>query len=259
MLRTSFEERRQIERLPREELARRQLARLQSLFSEVVPRNRFYAEKFARVKCLPLDSLDQLQELPFTFKEELVTAPHPSEFAANLTYSLDRYVRYHHTSGTRGRAMPVLDTAADWQWWIDCWQFVLDAADVGPSDRAVLAFSFGPFIGFWSAHDALAQRGGMVIPSGGMNTLSRLDLIRRTAATALFCTPSYALRLAEVAKENRIDPASLDVRKIIVAARGAAADRGGLECRPHRSFGRVGNRPLGVWRSRGARPLYSRT
>jgi phenylacetate-CoA ligase len=217
MLRTSFEERRQIERLSREELARRQLTRLHSLFSEVVPRNRFYSEKFARVKYLPLESLEQLEELPFTFKEELVTAPHPSEFAANLTYSLDRYVRYHHTSGTRGRAMPVLDTAADWQWWIDCWQFVLDAADIGPSDRAVLAFSFGPFIGFWSAHDALAQRGGMVIPSGGMNTLSRLDLIRRTAATALFCTPSYALRLAEVAKENRIDPASLEVRKIIVA------------------------------------------
>ena len=50
--------------------------------------------------------------------------------------------------------MPVLDTAEDWQWWIECWQFVLDAAEVGPEDRALLAFSFGPFIGFWSAHDA---------------------------------------------------------------------------------------------------------
>jgi phenylacetate-CoA ligase len=134
-----------------------------------------------------------------------------------LTYPLSRYVRYHHTSGTRGRPMPVLDTAADWQWWIDCWQFVLDAAEVTAEDRAVLAFSFGPFIGFWSAHDALAARGGMVIPSGGMRTLARVELIRRTRATALFCTPSYALRLAEVARENRIDPASLEVRKIIVA------------------------------------------
>jgi phenylacetate-CoA ligase len=57
----------------------------------------------------------------------------------------------------------------------------------------------------------------MVIPSGGMNTLSRVELIRRTRATALFCTPSYALRLAEVARENRIDPAALEVRRIIVA------------------------------------------
>jgi phenylacetate-CoA ligase len=203
---TSRDDRRRLERLPRAEMARHQLARLRKLFAEVIPQNRFYTDKFARVNCLPLESLD-----------ELGTATYASEFAANLTYPLARYVRYHQTSGTRGRPMAVLDTAADWQWWIECWQFVLDAADIGPEDRAVLAFSFGPFIGFWSAHDALAARGGMVIPSGGMNTLSRIELIRRTGATALFCTPSYALRMAEVARENRIDPASLGVRKIIVA------------------------------------------
>src|SRR5438477_3636002 len=113
--------------------------------------------------------------------------------------------------------MPVLDTAADWQWWVDCWPFILDATETGPEDRSLLAFSFGPFIGFWSAHDALVARGGMVIPSGGMHSLARIELIRRTRATALFCTPSYALRLAEVARENRIDPASLEVRRIVVA------------------------------------------
>jgi len=216
MLRTSAAERRRLEQLPRAELARHQLARLRELLTEVVPHNRFYAEKLARVD-LSLESLDDLSRLPFTFKDELVTAPQGGEFAANLTYPLERYVRYHHTSGTRGRALPVLDTAADWQWWIDCWQFVLDAAEIGAEDRAVLAFSFGPFIGFWSAHDALVARGGMVVPSGGMGTLARIELISRTRATALFCTPSYALRLAEVAQENRIDPASLDVRRIIVA------------------------------------------
>ncbi len=203
--------------MPRQELRCYQLARLQKLLTEVVPHNRFYAEKFARVECLPLESLEQLEQLPFTFKDELVTAAHGPEFAANLTYPLAHYVRYHHTSGTRGRPMPVLDTVADWQWWIDCWQYVLDAAEIGPEDRAVLAFSFGPFIGFWSAHDALVARGGMVVPSGGMNTLARVELIHRTRATVLLCTPSYALRLAEVARENHIDPAALDVRRIIVA------------------------------------------
>jgi phenylacetate-CoA ligase len=217
MLRTTRDDRRRLAQLPRSELARHQLARLQELLQEVIPHNRFYAEKFARALSLPLISLDQFEQLPFTFKDELVTAGQASDFAANLTYPLPQYVRYHHTSGTRGRAMPVLDTAADWQWWIECWQFVLDAAEIGPEDRALLAFSFGPFIGFWSAHDALVARGGMVIPSGGMNTLSRIELIRRTRATALFCTPSYALRLAEVARENRIDPASLEVQRIVVA------------------------------------------
>src|SRR5262245_21329202 len=178
--------------MPREQLREHQLARLKILLAEVVPHNHFYAEKFARVECLPLESLDQLDQLPFTFKDELATAAHGHEFAANLTYPLARYVRYHHTSGTRGRPMPVLDSATDWQWWIDCWQFVLHAAEIGPEDRAVLAFSFWPFVGFWSAHDALVARGGMVIPSGGMNTLARVELIHRTQATALLCTPSYA-------------------------------------------------------------------
>ena len=216
MLRTKHHDRRRLQGLDRDELARHQLARLLELLAHVVPHNRFYAEKLAQVE-LPLASLDDLARLPFTFKDELVTAPYAGEFAANLTWPLARYIRYHHTSGTRGRPMPVLDTPEDWQWWIDCWQFVLDAAEVGPEDRVFLAFSFGPFIGFWSAHDAAVARGAMVVPGGGMNTIARLELIRRTRATVLCCTPSYALRLAEVAEENQIDPAGLHVRRIIVA------------------------------------------
>jgi len=113
--------------------------------------------------------------------------------------------------------MVVLDTADDWQWWIDSWQFVLDAADLKPSDRAMMAFSFGPFIGFWSAYDAAVARGLLVVPGGGMNTLARLELLRTSEATVVFCTPTYALHVAEVAAEHQIDVAALAVRKLIVA------------------------------------------
>lgn len=113
--------------------------------------------------------------------------------------------------------MVVLDTDEDWQWWIDSWQFVLDAAELTEQDRVFMAFSFGPFIGFWSANDAVAARGSLVIPGGGLSTLSRLELIRSTQTTALFCTPTYALHLAEVAAENQIDIAATDVRRIVVA------------------------------------------
>ena len=216
MLRTSYDDRRRIEQMPREQLRRQQFARLTALLEEVVAHNRFYAEKLAGVS-LPLSSLDDLAKLPYTFKEELVTAPHAGEFAVNLTYPLPKYVRYHRTSGTRGRPMAVLDTAEDWQWWIDAWQYVFDAADVGPEDCVVMAFSFGPFIGFWSATDAATARGAMVVPTGGMRTLGRVETIRSTQATVICCTPSYALRMAEVAEENQINTASLRVRKIIVA------------------------------------------
>ena len=106
--------------------------------------------------------------------------------------------RFHQTSGTHGRPMVVLDTADDWQWWIECWQYVLDAAEITADDRVLMAFSFGPFIGFWSAYDALADRGCLLVPTGGVNTLGRLELARMSRATVVCCTPSYALHLAEV-------------------------------------------------------------
>ena len=216
MTRISFEERRRLERLGPTELAAHQLARLNGLLARVLPHNRFYAEKLADVR-LPLASLDQLDQLPFTFKDELQETGNGSDYAANLTFPIDRYVRYHRTSGTRGRPLIVLDTLEDWNWWIGTWQFVLDVAEIGPHDRALMAFSFGPFIGFWSAFDACTARGAMVIPTGAMSSFARLEMARAARATAMFCTPSYALHLAEVGAQHQLDVASLHIRCIVVA------------------------------------------
>lgn len=213
---TTPEQRRALEQLPREELAAYQLRRLNQMLPTLVTHNRFYSEKLAGAT-LPLPSLAELSELPCTFKEELATAPWSGEFAANLTWPLEQYVRFHRTSGTRGKPLIVLDTAEDWRWWLHCWQFILDAAEIGPEDRIVLAFSFGPFIGFWSAFEAAAARGALVVPTGGLTTLARLEMIRVTRATALFSTPSYALRLAEVAEEHQVPLQTLGVRRIVVA------------------------------------------
>ncbi|MBW3596136.1 MAG: phenylacetate--CoA ligase family protein [Planctomycetes bacterium] len=210
-----FEERRRAERLAPEELARHQVVRLNHLLDAILPHNKFYAEKLAGVR-LPLASPEDVARLPYTFKDELIGEA-PFDYAANLTYPLERYVRFHRTSGTRGRPLAVLDTAADWGWWMDVWQYVLDAAELGPEDRAAMLFSFGPFIGFWSANDALLARGCMTIPCGGLSTLARLELLRTSRATVVFCTPSYALHAAEVAAENQIEVASLEVRRIVVA------------------------------------------
>ncbi len=212
----TFEERRRLESLDRAELEQVQLQRLNQLLVQILPANEFYARKF-HGDPLPLTSLEQLAALPPTTKEELVLGDVHGNAPANRTWPLERYVRYHQTSGTHGRPMPVYDTADDWRWWVDCWQFVLDVAETTPADRAMLAFSFGPFIGFWSAHDALVARGALVIPGGGMNSRARLDLIERTAPTVLLCTPTYALHLIEVAEECGFDLAGSSVTRIIVA------------------------------------------
>ena len=210
------ETRRRLESLEGQALAEHQLARLNALLDRILPVNRFYAEKLAGVS-LPLKSIDQLSKLPLTYKDELVTAEHEGSFAANLSWPVQDYVRLHQTSGTKGRPLVVLDTAEDWHWWIDCWQHVLDAAHVSADDTVLMAFSFGPFIGFWSAYDAVASRGALVVPGGGMNTLQRLELMRTSGATAVFCTPSYALHVAEVAHDHQINLAALDVRHLVVA------------------------------------------
>ena len=209
------QERRSYEVLDRAAIQASQLKRLNQLLDSILPENQFYAEKLGSQ--LKLDDLSALSNLPFTTKAELAPTDSDSDFARNLTYDVDRYVRFHRTSGTSGRPMGVLDTATDWQWWIDTWQYVLDAASITSNDRVFMAFSFGPFIGFWSAHEAVTSRAALAIPGGGLSSEARLDLILRSNATALFCTPTYALRLAEVAAQNGVNIADSAVTRIVVA------------------------------------------
>ena len=199
----------------RKQLEADQLSRLNGLLDVIAHRNRFFAAKLAGVS-LPLASLGDLSRIPLTTKEELVEAGF-ADSPANLTFPLANYSRFHQTSGTRGRPLRVFDTAEDWQWWVTTWQWVLDAANVEPSDRALMAFSFGPFIGFWSANDALVARGCLVVPTGGMSTIQRLRVLDSTKANIVCCTPTYALRMAEVAAEQGIDLRSASVKALIVA------------------------------------------
>jgi phenylacetate-CoA ligase len=215
MIRHDAATRRRFESLDADALAAHQLRRFNALVERILPENRFYAEKLAQTP-RPLGSLEDLSAWPLTYKEELVGSA-SSAFAKNLTWPRARYSRLHQTSGTSGRPLVVLDSRDDWQWWLECWQYVFDAAEVDAGESVLLAFSFGPFIGFWSAYDAAAARGCLVVPTGSMATLARLELIRSSGAKALLCTPSYALHMAEVARQHSINTRSLGVRAIIVA------------------------------------------
>ena len=198
----------------RETIERHQLDRLNALIRQVRKRP-FYRKRLADLDS-PLSSLADLARLPVLTKRDLVadTAGQPGRI-----FDLPRssYSRLHQTSGTHGFAMPVLDTADDWNWWVRCWDHVLAAADVTSDDVAMMAFSFGPFIGFWTANDALIRRGAMVIPGGGMSSQQRLQMIGDYRCTIVCCTPTYALHLAKAAAESGIDLSGSDVRRVIVA------------------------------------------
>jgi phenylacetate-CoA ligase len=112
-----------------------------------------------------------------------------------------------------------IDTNESWQWLLDCWKAVYRAARVRPGDRVFFPFSFGPFLGFWAGFEAGHQMGLHCIPGGGMPSHTRLALIDAVGATVVCCTPTYALRLAEIAAQDWPERPLKDgpVRLLIVA------------------------------------------
>jgi phenylacetate-CoA ligase len=188
--------------------------RLDTLLAAILPRNRFYS---AKLRGVSPDA--DLASLPFTLKQELMEdqIAHPP-YGSNLTYPIDRYTRFCQTSATTtGTPMRWLDTPESWDWMIGNWTRVYQAAGVGPGDRIFFAFSFGPFLGFWVGFEAATRIGCLAIPGGGMRSAARLRTIVETSATVLCCTPTYAIRLAEVAAEENIDLSAAKVRALIVA------------------------------------------
>jgi phenylacetate-CoA ligase len=170
-----------------------------------------------------LRTWDDFARLPFTRKSDLVEdqLAHPP-FGTNLTYPLERYVRVHQTSGTSGQPIRWLDTQDSWDWWIRCWGFVLRGAGLTAADRVFFPFSFGLFIGFWAGFEGARALGALTIPGGGQDSATRLAWMERLGATALVCTPSYALHLLEVAREHGIDASKLPVRVTVHAGEPGA-------------------------------------
>ncbi len=223
------EKRKQFRMLSRGELKDLQLRKLCALVDRVRVSNAFYRKLWDEVEVGEV-SWEWFEKIPLITKDDLVntsgerqsgngeiTERNVWSLGHHHTFATHCYSRAHRTSGTHGQPMVILDTKEDWQWWLDTWQFVLDAAEVNADDRVFLAFSFGPFIGFWSAFEACQQRGSLMIPGGGLSSIARLEMIRDSQATVVGCTPSYALHLAELAEQQRFDLAKWNVRVIIVA------------------------------------------
>ncbi len=208
----------------RAEIAVHQLDRLRGGLRHVLAGNRFYQHKLAGYDFRALESLDSMRRLPFTTKAGLVAdqQAHPP-YGTNLSFPLRDYVRLHQTTGTTGQPLKILDTAESWEWWAACWETVYTAAGVSADDVVYLAFSFGPFIGFWSAYEGAKRVGALVVPGGGQTSLQRLRAIRETETTVLVCTPTYALHLAELASQEGFDLASSAVRVTIHAGEPGAS------------------------------------
>ena len=210
------------DRLDRAELTLRQGGRLQALLVRIHGKSAFYTRKLdeAGIRIEALRFPADFSTLPLTTKAELIAdqAEHPP-WGTVISEPLDHYTRYCQTSSTTGRPLAWIDTNESWQWMLECWKEVYRAAGVRQGDRVFFPFSFGPFLGFWSGFEAGCQMGLHCVPGGGMTSQQRLAIIDTVGATVVCCTPTYALRLAEVAAEHRPDrPLSANSVRVIIVA-----------------------------------------
>jgi len=204
-----------------QEVRERQLKKLRSGLGDVLATNPFW-----RARLHDVHGWDDFERLPLTSKAELLADQRDhAPFGTNLTYPLDRYVRLHQTSGSSGdKPLRCLDTEESWDWWLRIWAgHVYRAADVTAADRVFFAFSFGPFIGFWSAFGGAQQLGALCISGGAMTSEQRVRSLVDLGATVLLSTPTYALRLADVAEKLGVDLSAAGVRTTIHAGEPGAS------------------------------------
>lgn len=198
-----------------------QIERLRGLLAELTPGNRFYSKRFAAegVEAKAIASLEEFSRcVSFTHKQDLVVdqAAHPP-YGTNHTYPPERYTRFCQTSGTTARPLVILDTPKSWEWMLGNWAAIYAAGELVRGDRIYFAFSFGPFLGFWTAFDAAAKCGYLGIPGGGLGSAARVRAMIQHRANVLCCTPTYALHLAQAAEKEGVDLREASVKKIIVA------------------------------------------
>jgi phenylacetate-CoA ligase len=168
----------------------------------------FYRKKLDDAGVGPdaIERLADLRRLPFTTKDELKQdqADHPL-WGTLLAVPFEQCLRVHMTSATTGRPLAFLDTEADWRGFYHSYARSLYAFGIRRHDMVMAAFSYGPWIGYWSGFYAAQDLGCLVFPAGGLSTDQRIDALRTYPITVLGCTPSYALFLAEQAARKGID------------------------------------------------------
>lgn len=205
-------------------LRERQLEKLAALLLKISYSDNFNRRRLREAGLVmvatEIRSLEEyFKAVPFTTRADIMNdrAALPP-LGSNFTEPLSRYTRFCQTTGTQtGEPLIVLDTPASWEAMLACWRTVYKAAGVKAGDRIFFAFSFGPFLGFWTAFEA-AARDCMVVPGGGLSSQARLETMARMGVTVLCCTPTYALRLGEnIGVASGVGLDQIKVKRIIVA------------------------------------------
>ncbi|MCP4719656.1 MAG: phenylacetate--CoA ligase [Desulfobacteraceae bacterium] len=216
-----------LETLPLETLKQLQLKKFQRIFAWAYDHSTFHRRLYDDAGISPGDirSLADIRNVPKVEKSMMrdIQNKDPFPYGDGLCVPLEEVSVFRQTSGTTGQPVYQPDTWQDWEWWSECWSYVLWAQGYRPKDRVFLPFGYNIFVAFWAGHYAAEKLGCEVIPGGVLDTQARILKIQELKATAMMATPTYILRMAEVAKHKMgIHPASLSIDKITCAGEPGA-------------------------------------
>jgi phenylacetate-CoA ligase len=215
------------ETMPRREIEALQVAKLKRLVAWADANVPFHSKRLrdAGVTADAIRSLDDLRRIPFLTRDEWMNGQlEQPPFGTLLAAPQERAIRYHTTSGTTGKTpIRVLDSMKDWEWIAEMWCYGLWGFGVRPADRMFVAFGYATFIGFWGLHYAGEKLGCLVLPGGAMTTDQRVKTLVDMEASVVASTPTYALRMAQEAKQLGIDLASGPVKRLILSGEPAGS------------------------------------
>ena len=193
------------ETLTREEYREIQLSRLKETVTRCWERVPHYKKKLSEAGMEPGDvkTLEDVQKIPFTTK---------ADFRDNYPFGLfavprKEIVRFHASSGTTGKPTVVGYTRQDMENWKELIARIVTMAGVTEEDTAQISFGYGLFTGAFGLHQGLERVGAAVIPMSSGNTKKQIMIMQDFGTTTLISTPSYALHMAEIAREMGIEPA----------------------------------------------------
>jgi len=209
------------ETMPREKLDRLHEHRLPRLVRYAYDNSPFYRKRFDEIGLEPGDikTIDDFKTLiPLTDKGDFLDrqAADPP-YGSTLARPHGAIVHHAETSGTTGVPLAIPYAMYDTVRYGESWCSAFWATGIRPSDSFYFAFGWGNFAGFWSAYWGVRRFGGRMISGGGLNTEGHIDAIQRLKPTVLISTPTFALRLAAVARDKGIDLSQSSIRYTIHA------------------------------------------
>ncbi|MCG2739534.1 MAG: phenylacetate--CoA ligase family protein [Syntrophaceae bacterium] len=216
-----------METMPREKLRELQVKKFRRIFTWAYENSPFYRKLYRDTGMEPGDikTYEDIRKVPRTDKGMLrdVQNRPPFPYGDMLAVPLRQVTEFRQTSGTTGTPVYQADTWQDWEWWAECWAYILYAQGYRDTDRMFIPFGYNIFVAFWACHYGAEKLGCEVVPGGVLDTGARIMKMQELKCNSFGATPTYVLGMADTAIKMGIDPRSIGIRKITCAGEPGAS------------------------------------